>query len=255
MKIEKKAQPDEGMLICGDGDFFPYRIVKSARKTVAVSIGKNGEITVRIPERLSWKEGHAFARKNQEWIFVHAGKIRDELEKREQFHWTDGAPLLLHGEEKCLRFERDYETERFRVCDTGDKFLVSGPFSGLPDEEKCVKAAMFGWYKKQARRFLEERTAWWADRMGVTYLRIAIRDQATRWGSCSAQGNINYNWKLVLLPVELADYVVVHELAHRIEMNHSRDFWRVVEKELPDYRQKRRKLKGYESEINQKYQD
>ena len=179
----------------------------------------------------------------------------EELEKREQFYWMEGALLLFHGSPRKLHFERDYETERFRVCDTGDKFLVSGPFTGQEEDEPLVKAAMENWYRKQARRFLEERTAWWADRMGVSYLRIAIRDQATRWGSCSARGNINYNWKLVLLPVELADYVVVHELAHRTEMNHSKDFWKVVERELPDYRQRRRRLKGYESEINQKYQD
>ena len=255
MKTEKQALPDQGILICEDGDFFPYRIVKSARRTMAVSVTREGEIVVRIPDRLSWKAGHEFAQRNQEWIFAHASRIREELEKREQFHWTEGALLLFHGSPRKLHFERAYETERFRVCDTGDKFLVSGPFTGQEGDEPLVKAAMENWYRKQARRFLEERTAWWADRMGVSYLRIAIRDQATRWGSCSACGNINYNWKLVLLPVELADYVVVHELAHRTEMNHSKDFWKVVERELPDYRQRRRRLKGYESEINQKYQD
>lgn len=254
MKIEKQASPDQGVLICEDGDFFPYRIIKSDRRTLAVSVGRDGEITVRIPKRLSWNDGHEFAAKNQVWIFEHAAKMKSDLEKREAFHWTEGAEVLLHGEVRRLHFEKDFETKRFRVCDTGAKFLVSGPFSGQAGDETLVREAMESWYRKQARRFLEERTAWWAKRMGVTYLRIAIRDQATRWGSCSARGNINYNWKLVLVPAELADYVVVHELAHRTEMNHSEDFWKLVERELPDYRQRRRRLKSYESEINQKYQ-
>ena len=68
-------------------------------------------------------------------------------------------------------------------------------------------------------------------------------EQKTRWGSCSSKGNLNFNWKLVLLAPELLDYVVVHELAHRREMNHSKNFWKIVEAELPDYREHRRRLK------------
>ncbi|MBS5065230.1 MAG: M48 family metallopeptidase [Hungatella hathewayi] len=105
-------------------------------------------------------------------------------------------------------------------------------------------------YRRQAAKTLAERTAYWAERMGVTYGRITIREQVTRWGSCSAKGNLNYNWKLILVPKELLDYVVVHELAHRREMNHSNRFWEIVEKELPDYRQRRKALKGYEDKIN-----
>ena len=77
----------------------------------------------------------------------------------------------------------------------------------------------------------------------MDYGRITIREQKTRWGSCSSKGNLNFNWKLVLLAPELLDYVVVHELAHRREMNHSKNFWKIVEAELPDYRERRARLK------------
>ena len=86
---------------------------------MAVSVTRAGEIVVRIPERLSWKTGHEFAQRNQEWIFAHASRIREDLEKREQFHWTEGGTALSWNFKK-LHFEQDYETERFRVCDTGD---------------------------------------------------------------------------------------------------------------------------------------
>ncbi|MCR4999722.1 MAG: M48 family metallopeptidase [Lachnospiraceae bacterium] len=95
----------------------------------------------------------------------------------------------------------------------------------------------------EARRVLPERVAYYADIMGVTYGRIAIRNQKTRWGSCSAVGNLNFNCHLMQLPTEIQDYVVVHELAHRKEMNHSAAFWRVVEDVLPDYRERRKQLK------------
>lgn len=96
---------------------------------------------------------------------------------------------------------------------------------------------------ERAKRIFPERTAYFAKRMGVDYGRITIREQKARWGSCSSKGNLNFNWKLVLLAPELLDYVVVHELAHRREMNHSKNFWKIVEAELPDYRERRRRLK------------
>ena len=100
-------------------------------------------------------------------------------------------------------------------------------------------------YREQARRVLTEKTAYFAKLMGVTYGRISIRGQKTRWGSCSAKGNLNYNWKLMLCPEEVQDYVVVHELAHRREMNHSKAFYRIVEEILPDYRERMRWLKDH----------
>ena len=102
--------------------------------------------------------------------------------------------------------------------------------------------------RKKRRAFaplLEERVAYFAERMDVTYGRIAIRNQKTRWGSCSSAGNLNFNIHLADMPEELLDYVVVHELAHRREMNHSQAFWRIVETQLPDWRERRRRLKEY----------
>ena len=89
---------------------------------------------------------------------------------------------------------------------------------------------------RAAKKMIPERVRFYADIMGVTYGRISIREQKTRWGSCSSKGNLNFNWKLVLMPEGALDYVVVHELAHRKEMNHSKAFWKIVEEVLPDYR-------------------
>ena len=94
-----------------------------------------------------------------------------------------------------------------------------------------------------AKKLIPERVAYFAKQMDVTYGRITIREQKTRWGSCSSKGNLNFNWKLVLFEPELLDYVVVHELAHRIEMNQSANVWIIVESVLPDYKERRKRLR------------
>lgn len=98
-------------------------------------------------------------------------------------------------------------------------------------------------YRDKARDIFEQKVSYYAQMMGVSYGRIAIRDQKTRWGSCSGEGNLNFNWRLIFAPAGVLDYVVVHELAHRKEMNHSPRFWRVVEDTMPEYRKYQKWLK------------
>ena len=93
--------------------------------------------------------------------------------------------------------------------------------------------------RERAKSVLAQRTAYFARQIGVTYGRITVRDQKNRWGSCSQTGNLNFNFRLILAPLEVLDYVVVHELCHRRQMNHSTQFWQEVAQVLPDYRKRK----------------
>lgn len=100
-------------------------------------------------------------------------------------------------------------------------------------------------YREWARRVITRRTAELAALMQVRYARISIRQQKTRWGSCSSKGNLNFHWRLVLMPEEVMDYVIVHELCHLKYMNHSPEFWKCVGEVMPDYQRWRRWLREY----------
>ena len=116
----------------------------------------------------------------------------------------------------------------------GKKILAEKP--SYTEEERMAG-------RKRAASLIQASCRYYAPLMGVSYGTITIREQKTRWGSCSAKGNLNFNWKLAMMPEEILDYVVVHELAHRLQMNHSAAFWKEVEKILPDYQKRRQWLK------------
>ena len=99
--------------------------------------------------------------------------------------------------------------------------------------------------RERIQTFIEEKVSHYASVMGVSYGRITMRNQKTRWGSCSSEGNLNFNCRLLFVPDRIVDYVVIHELAHRRFMNHSKAFWKEVEKYMPDYKEQKKLLSRF----------
>ena len=106
------------------------------------------------------------------------------------------------------------------------------------------------WYRQKANELIKNRTNELCNIIGVKYNRITIRKARTRWGSCSQRGNLNFNWKLIMAPAEVIDYVIIHELAHLKEMNHSKRFWDVVNTNCPEWRRLKKWLEDHEAELN-----
>lgn len=150
----------------------------------------------------------------------------------------DGTVIVRSPESVSRKTIEDFLKEKQEWIETHQKKAEQRRAQALTITEEQREEGI-----KRARKVFPERIAYFAKQMGVTYGRVTLREQKTRWGSCSSKGNLNFNWKLILLPPELLDYVVVHELAHRKEMNHSAAFWKVVEEILPDYRERRKALK------------
>jgi predicted metal-dependent hydrolase len=117
--------------------------------------------------------------------------------------------------------------------------------ASVPEEQRpqVLKAAIEKWYRAEAARQLPPRVHELARRDGLTFRRIFIKGQKTRWGSCSSLGNLNFNWRLMMCPPEVIDYIIIHELCHLREMNHSPRFWKLVEERCPDYKERKAWLK------------
>lgn len=181
---------------------IPFTLIKSNRRTYAISVDKEGAVTVRVPLAASERYISQMLTERQAWIEEHYSEAKRKASEREN--------------------------------------------SSLTQEQKKALDAR---YRQAAKEYIPKRVAYFAQFTGGSYKRISIREQKTRWGSCSSKGTLSFHWKLMLAPPAVLDYVVVHELCHLKHMNHSREFWQAVERIMPDYKVHRSWLKEHGDEL------
>jgi len=212
-----------------------HKVVKSNRRSVALTVSHSGEIVLRVPRIMPKFMVQLFLRENKAWLDKQKEKVEIRLEKAKKF--IEGEKFLFLGEEYPLRFV------------SGKKLELIDEFRLGKDAKRSPKEMFENWYKKEFREIAEDRIKFFADLGGYKYKKVRISGAKTRWGSRSTTGTISLVWRLAMLPMEIIDYVVLHELAHTIHMNHSRDFWAEVEKWMPDYKERRRWLKKEGGEL------
>ena len=176
-----------------------------------------------------------FIQEKRHWIFRSYHSLRRRREKSFEIKFEDGSPILFLGEWYTLRIEVDSDL-RARVELLDNEMLVKASGNSF------VKSVLKRFYRAKAREVISDVVACYANKLNLSYKRISIRDQKTRWGSCSSAGNLNFSYRLVMMPLKVIDYVVVHELCHLKEMNHSKRFWVLVSKVLPDYKERKKWL-------------
>lgn len=210
-----------------------YKLVRSKRKTLSLIVENDGSLTVRAPLRMKEADIRRFIEAKKDWIKRKQKKAREEAITPRQY--VNGETFWYLGEKVPLR-----------IIPKGKPALVmSKAFKLTKSAQPQAESHFAAWYKKQARTVLTERVAFFARSHGFEPKKLQISSARTRWGSCSAKGTLSFTWRLVMAPLEVIDYVVVHELCHLKEMNHSKVFWTQVETILPDYRGRRQWLKKY----------
>jgi predicted metal-dependent hydrolase len=217
-----------------------YRVRFSKRsKKPRIKVDIEG-VEVVLPEHAHSSYADRMMRDYAEWVLKKVA-LFDEIRKRQQNQAAQvRKTLLIYGKEMQLSYDP------FRKNGGGGQIRIENgriilAVSGQSQAGTALKLQKY--LKELARAEINALAATLSQKMGTAFTRITIRDQRTRWGACSARKSLSFNWRLVMAPPDVAEYVVIHELAHLIEMNHSMRFWKIVEKHCPDYKKRRLWLK------------
>ncbi|KWN71065.1 M48 family metallopeptidase [Burkholderia stagnalis] len=228
-----------------DSRVLEYRLKRSARRTIGFTIDGSG-LTITAPRWVTLADIEAAITEKQRWIFAKLAEWKTRTEQRAlpQIDWRDSAQLPYLGKSVTVALASDAGTVAF----DGDALRLALPLPAQADAQQ-IKDRVQGWLQGEAKRIFGERLAHYADKLGVTYSMYALSSAATRWGSCSSDGKIRLNWRLIHFPMSIIDYVVAHELSHLREMNHSPRFWQTVESIFPEFREARHTLKHHPPEL------
>jgi len=210
-----------------------YALRRSSRRSIGFMIDDDG-LRVTAPRRCAQADIDNAIRAKQRWILgklLERGERRAQRLERPPIEWKDGARLPYLGGEITLRLEEASRSHCQFDAPNGELWI--GVVPGLSEWQ--LKERVKLWFQAEARKLFKERLDHYAPLLGVRYQAFALSSAGTRWGSCTVEGNIRLNWRLVHYPPALVDYVVAHELAHLREMNHSPAFWAAVGEVYPDY--------------------
>ena len=207
------------------------------RKTASIKV-IDGAVQAIVSEKLSDGRVEALIQKRTPWI-------RKKL--REQSQAVTPKPKEYVSGESFTYLGRNYRLKVSRGTDRGVKLMGGYLEVGLPKKPKDgdVRNALVAWYEEHALKRLTEKTARYSGIIGVLPNSISVRNYKSRWGSCSSKGDISYNWRIIIAPHNIVDYVVVHELCHLKHPNHSPAYWKSVKREFSDYEVCRQWLKNH----------
>ncbi len=218
---------------------IPYRVRRSDRARHARIVVDRDGVEVVVPRRMALRNVEPFVAEKRPWIERTLRRMREAERESPDVTLTDGGSVPYLGEQLALRVRVEPGRVRAHVARRGDVLFVK---VGEPGRD-AIRDALESWYRRRARVEVAPRIDAAVARAGTRYTRLSIRGQRTRWASCSSSGAMSFNWRLLLAPAEILDYVVEHEVAHLEMLDHSRRFWSLVARRSPRYREHERWLR------------
>jgi predicted metal-dependent hydrolase len=213
------------------GRLIPYRFARRRRRTLGITVDSDG-LSISAPLRASWRDIESFLHDKEAWILSKLDEWA-RVPRRPILQGATGESLPLFGESLMLDIR---ESEGRAVKRQHDRLVISAP-----GRRRAVET-LLGWLKCRALEALVPRADYFAARLGVPAPCVGLSSARSQWGVCLEGGNIRLNWRLVHLEPKLSDYVVAHEVAHLLEMNHSKRFWLLLSRLYPGWRDAREQL-------------
>lgn len=217
----------------------PYTLIRSKRRTIALMIGADATLVVRAPAHTPLDIIEQFVGKNTGWIKRALARLQQRPQVKQK-EFVRGEEFLFLGESYPLEVQNDTD----QPLHLRDGFVLSAK------ERSRGREVFIEWYKDEAKKIIAARVEGWARRFCLAYKSVNITRANRRWGSCAPNDRLNFSWRLVMAPIAVIDYVVVHELAHITHKNHSRRFWDNVKAMYPDYKDAQTWLRANEGMLN-----
>ncbi|KJZ29128.1 M48 family metallopeptidase [Pseudoalteromonas fuliginea] len=211
-----------------------YSLKKSDRKTISIFIERDGSVNILAPAPYQLEKIEEVIEAKRSWIYRNLAEWEDLNRTQLQREFVNGEGFIYLGRSYRLSLEENQET---------DLLLKRGRFLLRRDKIHRGTEIFKAFYKQKGLKKIKERIALYAPKIGVKVNNIKVQELQNRWGSCSAEGNLNFHWKCLMAPVSVLDYIVVHELTHLQHRNHDSHFWNTVDKVMPDYHKHMKWLK------------
>ena len=221
-------------MIKGKMDGFEYRLKRSNRKSMGISIERDGAVMVKVPHLSELNNIEKFISEKKVWIYQKLAQKKALNRERPKREFVNGQGFLYLGKSYRLKFIDDALRSQ-KSPKAAPLRLWRGYFELAESERATARASFISWYKKQIKRQLKARIPRYDKRIGVTLKDIRILDLGHRWASCGRNGVINFNWRTIMAPIWVFDYILIHEMVHIIEPAHSKRFCCLVSRVMPDY--------------------
>lgn len=215
------------------GKGFIAEVIRTGRKKTATVMVREGKVSVVVPKATTVNEVTALVTKKTKWIREKL-LIQQQHPRTKLKEYVSGESFTYLGRNYHLKVQTGVNAVKLM----GGKLVVQVPCS-VQKRDQYVQGALTEWYRTHALEKLREKVGRFSEIVGVTPVSVGIKTFKGRWGSCSTKGDLMFNWRIIIAPNRIVDYVVAHELCHLYEHNHSPKFWKHVERVFPDYKESR----------------